>query len=97
MTWDNHAVGRLRELRSEGLSFAKVAKQIGCSRSAVIGAHRRHVRMIPDDRTAEQRRGKKFRTSGKFAHRTDVEGRWSDRALTETWAERKLRKQGASQ
>lgn len=89
--WTTRRIEVLRTLRAKGRTYEVCAHVIGCSRSAIAGGVRRHIDMIPDLRSNAQKNAhKKHRVrKGKV-----VSSNWNERTLTETWAERKMRKQG---
>ena len=86
--WTPERIERLRVLHYiNGLTFARCAKALACSRNSAISADRRHIKGIPDDRSHHGSYRRRPRTAGMRAP-----GGWSDAVLTETWAERKARR-----
>lgn len=85
--WSENRIKQLRELRAQGLPFKECGKLIGVSRNAAIGAGRRYIDKIIDSRPT---RAPRLRTGkGSLARPPDS---WTERALTETWVERKARR-----
>lgn len=87
--WTGPEVKRLESLLADGLSYARAAKRLDRSRVAIAGAVRRHIHKVVDGRSPEERNQRRVRKGN--GRKTDDQGLWSERALTETWAERKAR------
>lgn len=93
MTWDEDALKELRSYLAEGaLSYRGIGKLMGCSRVAIAGAVRRYIHLIPDARPPELRRRPPEKRSPRKQKRQTEQGRWTEHALTETWAERKAKR-----
>lgn len=76
--WTADKTAELIKLRSEGLSFAKLGRALGCTRNAVLSkVHRLDRKPVP-------------RAAG--PQPTRKSHMWNDRSLTETWADRKARR-----
>lgn len=86
--WLDPEIKRLTVLRAEGVSYRQVSRKLGRSRSAVASAIRRYIHQIPDLRPSHRQPPTKLRTRA----RVGVQAIWSERVLTETWAERKARR-----
>lgn len=82
--WTPERVAELRRLRDDGLSFAKCGAVMGKTRSAIGAAVWYYILGNPWPRGPSVRLRSK---SDVVRHVAD----WTDRSLTETWAERKAR------
>ena len=84
--WDDKQVEALRGYLAQELSYTRIGRKMGCKKGAVASAVRRHIYEIPDGRSIWSR--KRIRKgSGR------VPQIWNEHALTETWDERKARRQ----
>lgn len=84
-TWPSWRLRRLQQLLDDHLSYTKAAKRLGCSRSAVAGAVRRHIKAIPDDHQL---------VTGEARRRTNL---WTEARLTEPWASWSARRRAERQ
>lgn len=91
MTWDDQAVAQLRALRQVERSYLAIARKMGCSKGAVVGAMRRHIHQIPDTRSNAERNRK--RDDHSPVRKAVQPKSWTDDNLTETWVARKLRRE----
>lgn len=83
--WPDKEIELLKALRAEGLGYRRIAKRLGRNPGAIAGAVRRYIYLIPDDHVS--RKTPKLR---KFLPLQPM--RWTEDALTETWAERKAKR-----
>lgn len=88
MRWTPEAIETLKRLREQGLSFTQVGLQMGRTRGSVAKGVWLHILRRKDWGPGHKRRGQPRLRKG--VHRT-AKGDWTDRALTETWPERKAR------
>lgn len=85
MRWTPEAIETLKRLRSERLTFDQCAIQMGTTRGSIASAVRVHIQGLQDSRSERNKRVTNHDRMPTTLHM------WSERALTETWPERKAR------